>query len=206
MNASSFLELVEARYRELHDYADHGQVKRAGPGGECNFTTDYHQGGTFRFRAWFGHPYRPLRHMIFRHEIGMDQSKAPYSVSQFHEDAAQRREEESLAMAIAGATGISHGSAHTIGTLLFQDVGGMPLKNWKRLRFRRMRDVDGVLCITISGRRPSAGRMLACFGAEDLLLRRLQWKFTKGHRSEKRRVIDKAVFTSASSALPGIAA
>lgn len=207
MSVHSFLQLVEARYRELRHYADHGQVTslRASRQSICSFATDYRQGGTFSFRFWSAHPYPPLRHLISRWEIGLDQAQAPYFVTQFHDEMPQREKEESLKMAIAGATGISRSSAHTIGTLLFQDVGGLSLKNWKRLRFRRMRDVDGTPCITIGGRHPKAGRMLACFGAQDLLLRRLQRKYPRGLQSDERRAIDAAVFTSASSALRGIA-
>lgn len=208
MTVHSFLHEVEARYRSLQHYADHGQVRslRSRHASECDFVTEYRQDGAFRFRFWSGHPFPPLRHLVSHWEIGTDDAGVPYFISEYAGQAPRRESEESLALAIAGATGISRSSAHTIGTLLFQDIGGMPLKDWKRLRFRRMRLVDGVLCITISGRHPGAGRMLACFGAHDLLLRRLQRKFPRGLRSEELRRVDDAVFTSASSGPHGTAA
>jgi hypothetical protein len=209
MKAESFLEVVQERYRQLQHYADHGSVHGMRPtsGSPCEFATEYNRGGTFKFSFGRGHPFLPLRSkFISRWEAGMDGAGTPYFVAQYPGKEPERQIEASLALAIAGATGISSGAAHTIGTLLFDEIGGMPLKHWKRLRFRRMRMVDGILCIAVSGRHPRGGRMLACFGADDLLLRRLQRKFAGGRRSEERRVVDQAVFTSASSVPRGIAA
>jgi hypothetical protein len=80
---------------------------------------------------------------------------------------------KSLEWAVAGATGISDGTAHTIASLLFPDVRGFRLSDLQRLRFRRTRVIDGVACIAISGLHPRGGRCTAWFGAQDLLLRRL---------------------------------
>jgi hypothetical protein len=209
MKMKTFLEAVQQRYRQLQHYADHGSVHRTrqNAGGPCTFATEYQRGGTFKFSFSKGHPYLPLRSRFVSHwEIGIDSAGTPYFIAQYPGSEPERQDEQSLALAVAGATGISSGAAHTIGTLLFDEIGGMPLTHWKRLRFRRMRMVDGILCIAVSGRHPRGGRMLACFGADDLLLRRLQRKFAGGRRSEERRMVDQAVFTSASSVLRGIAA
>jgi hypothetical protein len=80
---------------------------------------------------------------------------------------------ESLDLAIAGATGISSGTAHTIGALLFAEVSGFNLLDLRRVRFRRNRIVLGVPCICVSGLHPRAGRWSAWFGEQDMLLRRL---------------------------------
>ncbi|MGV7207509.1 hypothetical protein ACLB1G_06610 [Oxalobacteraceae bacterium A2-2] len=71
-------------------------------------------------------------------------------------------------------TGIARGVADTIDTLLFRVAGGFQLATLQRLRFRRLRVVDGVLCRAVSGLHPHGGRITAWFGADDLLLRRLQ--------------------------------
>jgi hypothetical protein len=76
-------------------------------------------------------------------------------------------------MAVACATGISHGTAHTIGALLFEEIGGFTLHHMRRIRFRALRPISGVDCIAVSGLHPAGGRITAWFGTEDLLLRRL---------------------------------
>ncbi len=95
-------------------------------------------------------------------------------------------QEKSLEMAVAGATGISSGTAHTIGELLFDEVGGSSFLDLKRIRFRRTREIDGVHCVAISGLHPNGGRITAWFGVDDLLLRRKLRKHSRGKTDELR--------------------
>ena len=43
----------------------------------------------------------------------------------------------------------------------------------RRIRFRRSRVFDGVMCTRISGLHPRGGRYTAWFGVDDLVLRKL---------------------------------
>lgn len=99
MTVRLFLHAVDASYASLQHYADHGQVRslRSGHASECDFATDYRQGGAFSFRFWSGHPYLPLRHLVLRWEVGTDDTGTPYFTTRFAGAAPQRENQESLA-------------------------------------------------------------------------------------------------------------
>ena len=106
-------------------------------------------------------------------EFGTDGSTI-YFWSRSYDGSSELEYPESLLLAVAGATGISSGTAHTIGALLFKEVGGFRLTDMCRIRFRATREFQGVRCVVVSGSHPGGrGRVTAWFGAEDLLLRRL---------------------------------
>lgn len=173
-NAHAYLQAVYERYRTLEVYGDSGTSKsldRKYPR-VCNFETQYQRPGLFRFAFECPHPSPGRRYLFSKCVIGHD-GTAPYFFSQYYSGPADIEQSESLEMAVAGATGISMGTAHTIGALLFADVGGFSLLHMKRIRFRRYRMIQGVPCVCVSGLHPRGGRYSAWFGAEDMLLRRL---------------------------------
>lgn len=186
-NAREFLAAVQQRYRTLAEYSDHGSCtwKRA-PQSALTFQTHYRHPGHFRFAFDNPHPFPPLAHIVTRTEIGSDEEGA-YIATNWN--GVARREATTLEMAVAGATGISMGTAHTISALLFREVGGFQLDDLRRLRFRRLRLIDGTVCRAISGLHTSGRRISAWFGAEDLLLRQLEWHGS----SIERHVISTAV-------------
>src|SRR5215831_14278739 len=144
-NARSYLEAVYQRYRSLDAYGDSGMsrsVSRRHPR-ICNFETQYQRPGLFRFAFESPHPSRRRRHLFSKCVIGHD-GTAPYFYSKHYSGPAGVEQAESLEMAVAGATGISSGTAHTIGALLFAEVGGFNLLDLRRIRFRRDRKVHGV--------------------------------------------------------------
>jgi hypothetical protein len=173
-NAREFLREVEAHYRSLPGYSDSGLSRSLGLRRPrlCTFETAYRAPGLFRFSFSSSHPYKPLRNLVTRDVIGTDGLK-PYFYSRSYGGEEEIEVPESLEMAVAGATGISSGTAHTIGALLFQEVGGFRLLDLRKIRFRPRREIDGVPCIAVTGLHPFGGRTTAWFGSEDLLLRRL---------------------------------
>jgi outer membrane lipoprotein-sorting protein len=174
-NAREFLSAVEARYRSLPAYSDTGVARSFSlrRPRTCTFETAYVAPGHFRFAFETPHPYRPLAHHVSRDVIGTD-GNTVYFYSRSYGGQAELEYPESLLMAVAGATGISSGTAHTIGALLFEEIGGFRLTDMRRIRFRSMREFMGVKCVVVSGLHPGGrGRVTAWFGAEDLLLRRL---------------------------------
>ena len=173
-NAREFVEAVIRRYRELGSYSDIGKSYRPNCRRErlCTFQTDFRAPTNFRFEFATPHPYRRLRHHVARAVVGICQGR-PYLFDQSYSGEKSIEVPESLDLALAGATGISSGTAHTIGALIFPEVHGHTLLDLKRLRFRRNRSIDGVLCTAVSGLHPRGGRVTAWFGDSDLLLRRL---------------------------------
>lgn len=173
-NAREFLEAVVRRYRELSSYSDTGRSHCPNCRRErlCTFRTDFVAPNNFRFAFESPHPYRRLKHLKSQVVVGTHLGKQ-YFYDKTYSDTPSIEIPESLELAIAGATGISSGTAHTIGALLFPEVGGFTMLDLRCLRFRRDRVVDGIQCVAVSGLHPRGGRYTAWFGTHDLLLRRI---------------------------------
>lgn len=183
-NAREFLDALTAHYRALSSYSDVGVVRpiwKPDPL-SCWFETQYESPGRFRFQFIRPHPYRKLRHLLTKYIAGSDGSAA-YFVTEEGGRLPTVEEQESLEMAVAGATGISQGTAHTIGGLLLECVGGFSFSMLQRPRFRSSRHFDGVACYRVSGVFPPIGRFTLWVGAQDFLLRKVV-----NHRHRKEEV------------------
>ena len=137
----------------------------------CTFETRFRRPTLLRFAFESPHPSRRRQHMVSRCVVGHDGTR-PFFWASHYSSPAQLDHPESLDLALAGATGISSGTAHTIGALLLPDITGFNLLDLRRQRFRKGRIVQGVHCTCVSGLYPRGGRCTAWFGTEDLLLRR----------------------------------
>ena len=173
-NARSYVEAVYARYRSLERYSDTGISRSLGRRHPriCRFETQFQRPDLFRFDFESPHPSPRRKHLTSRCVVGKD-GAAPYFFSRHYSGEPELEHPESFELAIAGATGISSGTAHTIGALLFEEVGGFTLLHLKRIRFRRSRVIHGVQCVCVSGLHPRGGRVTAWFGSQDMFLRRL---------------------------------
>lgn len=163
-----------ARYRSLRSYSDVGVVRpvHAAKPLSCWFETDYVAPDNFRFQFIRPHPYRPLAQHLTKYVAGTASGEAYFCTEQRGEKRRVERE-SSLEMAVAGATGISQGTAHTIGALLIERVGGFSLSMLNHLRFRESQNFDGVSCYRVSGVHPRRHSVTLWVGVHDLLLRRL---------------------------------
>jgi hypothetical protein len=116
-----------------------------------------------------------------------------YYYKHFPRSEPKLEQSANLARLVSRATGVSQGTAHTIGKLLVADVYGFSLTDLRRPRFRRSRDFEGVTCLCISGIHPRRGRVTVWLGAKDLLLRKIiDHEF---HREEVRQhiVVDQPI-------------
>lgn len=186
-NAREFLAAVTARYRALASYSDVGVVRpiwKLEPL-SCWFETHYESPSRFRFQFIRPHPYRKLRHLLTKYIAGSD-GTAAYFVTEERGQLPVVETQVSLGMAVAGATGISQGTAHTVGSLLLECVGGFSFSMLQRPRFRSTRNFDGVACYRVSGVFPPIGRFTLWVGTQDLLLRKV---VNHRHRNEEIRFI-----------------
>lgn len=187
-NAHAFLEAVILRYRSIAHYSDIGLKRSFHKRRQhiVHFETAYRQPHFFRFAFFNTHPYPPLRHLRIHTVIGKD-GQASYFHTKSYDGRESLENEPSLNIAVAGATGISRGSAYTIAALLFEEIEGLYLPALHRLRFRRIREIDGITCIAVSGLHPYDGRRVtAWFGAKDLMLRRVLENTSYGKSEELR--------------------
>lgn len=171
-SAKELLNAVVARYRAMEKYADSGHVRLQMKGNDhfLYFQTARGEGGDFRFSFDCPHPYRPLRHKVRRHVVGRCEGRS-YLLSGW--SSGQTLDlPESFGRAIAGATGISGGAAHTIASLMFEEVGGWSFADLKRPRLRSITSVDGVDCYRVTGLQ---GRLPVTLfvGMGDLIIRKL---------------------------------
>jgi len=179
--AKELLDRVADRYRSLSSYSDVGVIRPRGTSEPltCWFETDYQFPGKFRFQFIRPHPRRrrtgrwiPM-YRITKYVVGSNGNGA-YLFTQERGRHASCNDEESLELAIAGATGISRGAAHTIGRLLLPSVEGFSLLMLRKPRLKTTRAFEGINCYRVSGLHPWApGRYTAWIGTEDLLLRKL---------------------------------
>lgn len=184
-NAREFLVEVATRYRAIVSYSDVGVVRPTWKPDplSCWFETQYENPGRFRFQFIRPHPYRKLRHLLTKYIAGSD-GTAAYFVTEERGQSPVVETQESLEMAVAGATGISQGTAHTIGGLLLECVGGFSFSMLQRPLFRSARNFDGVACYRVSGVFPPIGRFTLWVGMQDLLLRKV---VNHSHRKEEIR-------------------
>lgn len=174
-SARSLLHAVLARYASLQRYADTGCTRSdtgLGKRYERRFVSRLDAERDFRFEFASPHPYPPLRHREQHFAVGQ-LAGVPYFSQRRPSGEEDVQSPGSLRVAVAMATGISGGSAHTLGTLLFPETGESLLGLLLRPRRRRPRVVNGVLCHQVRGRHPCGGRIRLFVGMQDLLLRRL---------------------------------
>jgi hypothetical protein len=178
-------------YTAMKTYQDKGVVIDRDRSGDTScrtvFSTCFMRPSLFQFYFESPHPYPPLAHQMRRNICGMDEDST-YLWSTDYSGGNRRIEEiVSLDMAIAGATGISGGSAFTIYQLLFK--GALDWHNRLIDLVRRDdEDVDGVRCSVLSGRLKHAANIkeIFYFEQESLLLRK-QVTFFPKFRSEEIR-------------------
>lgn len=189
LSAKDVIAAVIERYRALQVYSDQGYVITRLPGHDefiCSFQTALGPKGDFRFAFQRPHPYWRLRHKISRHIVGRAHGQAYFASAR--SGAAMTVETwPDLVIPIAAATGISSGAGHTIGRLLFPEIGGWSLAELKRPRLRSPQWLDGVLCYRVTGLQ-GRRRMSVFAGMHDLLIRKIAAR--NGSHEEVRQALD----------------
>jgi hypothetical protein len=190
-DARAVLRRVSQTYSAMTSYADSGAVKSVigdDPTYQTNFATLYKAPSLFRFEFSSPHPYPPLRHIVTKHVVGFDGSTA-YSTWQEYQKAPRLRTEESLDLAVAGATGISRGSAHTIGRLLFPKLSGVAIGEPLDARFADDTLIGDIPCFVILAVYRRGFEDEYAIEKQSLLIRRLRSHTGKSPAEEYRENI-----------------
>jgi hypothetical protein len=186
MTAQDVLLAMHSKYAAMRSYQDRGVVLTKFPTkqepDELTFATFFRRPDHFRFEWTTHHPYEGLRH-IRTHRVIWSNGTDAFLYSD--RDGTVKRE-ESLRMAIAGATGVSSGAAHTISPLLMADVGGFTLPQLQRLTLQDG-ECEGVQCHRIGGYHPNGEFYEVFVGVHDLLLRRVSEPDCEGVASNEFR-------------------
>ncbi len=172
MGPHDILTAMSFRYGIMRSYQDRGVVLAGRPRGAgtdpTSFATFFRRPAQFRF-DW---------------SMGLLDAEPPRAQTQgaVWSDGARVflrpdrdgmiEHPQSLRRAIAGATGVSYGAAHTVSALLMAEVGGFTLPQLQRLTLQQG-ECDGVECHRIGGFHPRGTQFEVFVGIEDLLLRRV---------------------------------
>lgn len=163
-------------YRNLSSYRDEGVVNTESRqrqfSGETTFETMFLQPTFFRFAFSRPHPYPPLAHIITRTICGSD-GRGAFMWTKHHDSPAQIESSENLSLAVASATGISSGAAHTIAVMLLGEVRGRRFESLENLSIAGKDTFEGATCHVITGhlREPETDYRMY-IDSQKLLLRR----------------------------------
>lgn len=170
MSAYEILQEMHAKYARMISYQDMGVVLTTWPNKTENnqicFTTAFRRPDRFRFE-WSDH--RPSAGVRHSRSVLWASSSGIYS-----NYLGEIETEQNLQLAIAGATGISNGSAHTVSAMLIPDFG-FAVSDIIKLSLEQeiFEDID---CYRIIGRHPYdeiEDNYEVFIGVHDLLLRQV---------------------------------
>lgn len=167
---------MRAAYAALRSYSDTGVVLTHMPGNdqpnEITFRSVFVRPQLFRFEWISHHPYPPLRHIKYNSVIWSNADGA-YHWSDRGGNAEMRKKLDSLDMAVAGATGVSLGAAHTIASLLLPRMGRAVDEGVTWDGATNVEDIEGVACHHLTGQHQGGGRYELWIGKEDYLVRKM---------------------------------
>jgi hypothetical protein len=126
MTAIEVLRTMLLKYSIMKSYQDSGVVLHQRPDrpepNQVIFSTSFLRPDRFRFEWTTHHPYPPLRHLKTERVIWSDGGGA---FLYDNHDGGSVEQQEDLIMAIAGATGVSMGSALTVSNMLLPEIGAV---------------------------------------------------------------------------------
>lgn len=153
--ADAFIQDTVATYRAMSSYQDRGrsvQTLKSTPDDDepamatVDFATAFRRPNKIRFSWTKTYNFMDDR-APSKEELGSDGSK----VWSWNSTDSAPEAEESIGMAVAGATGVTYGAAHMIPRLLTDDVHGFRIDQLKHLKILRSERLEGIDCYVLHG-------------------------------------------------------
>jgi hypothetical protein len=170
MNAQAILDQMHANYAQMTSYQDSGVVittwTAEPPSEKIFFTTAFRRPDRFMFE-WMSDDSQDQRRILSRSALWSGRlGTFTHFISREPPERAN-----SLCLAIAGATGISGGAAHTIPAMLMPEVTGFMLSELEDLSLTQ-EVFESTACYRILGHHPYDGGLCETLvGIDDCLLR-----------------------------------
>ena len=167
---------VVKSYAAMSSYQDEGNVtSHVGDDSSYKiaFTNLYKSPALFRFRFAVPHPYPPLHDIVTNYDVGFD-GAAGYFVLKRPEKPATAVPVQNLNLALARATGVSLGAAHTLSRLLVREVSGVSMLDLVNPQIGEDTTLDGTACYSLSAQHPRGGEWGLWIAMDTLLVRKLR--------------------------------
>jgi hypothetical protein len=182
MTAEQIIQRMAAQYASAKTYQDVGIIQDIKSGGQIeavnSFKTYFVRPNKFRFE-WESYSFRGDREWNIVWGSGANVFKDYWW--------GEVEKEENLSMAIAGATGVSRGAAHTIPTLLMKEVGGFRFTDLARISLLHEEKFENVACFVVRGYHPFGFPIDLWISKTDFLLRKSREKREDGRFEEEIR-------------------
>ena len=190
-SAGDLLSKMARTHASMKSYTDRGVVRlylipNSSPN-ETTFETAFERPARFRFAWVMHHPFPPLRHIAWPAVVWSDGADS-YSRYDYGLGPPVTEKVESLGMAIAGATGVSNGAAHTVPRLLMPEIGGTSVADLKSGTVVGIESVEGEPCYHVVGE-ARIGQTDVWIGTKDSLIRKVQERLSSTLQEEIRRDI-----------------
>jgi hypothetical protein len=177
-------QVVET-YHSLSTYADRGTsiVRLTSVNYTVEFKTLFKRPARLRFEWTVERTESALK----QHGLIWSDGTNAWASYSFHGNKLEPKKD--LDLAVAGATGASCDTAHTIPRLLTDDVGGFRLDEIQELKILGNDTADGVECVVLVGRYRNVPERKIWVGRTDHLIRRIEERSEGMMREEVRTQI-----------------
>lgn len=174
ITAQSIVEKMAAQYANASSYQDTGVVEDVKGEGAGQSVT------VIKFKTFFVRPHffrfewtdRSVVTSEERLNVVWNDGKQTYGYYSWDDAGIEKKED--LGLGIAGATGISRGSAHVIPALLMEEVGGFRLPETSNVSLLGEEKFEGEDCYIVRGYHPHNFPIDMWIGKRDFLLRKVK--------------------------------
>jgi outer membrane lipoprotein-sorting protein len=174
MSAPAIVEKMAAQYANASSYQDTGVVQDS-LAEDTNRLEEI-----IKFKTFFARPHflrfewtdRDIATTEERLNVVWNDGKDTYHYYSWDDPAVERT--KNIGLGIAGATGISRGSAHTVPALLMEEIGGFRLIEMSNLSMIGEERFEGEDCYLIRGYHPHNFPIDMWISKRDFLLRKIK--------------------------------
>jgi outer membrane lipoprotein-sorting protein len=181
---NEIIKLMVEQYAAVTSYRDSGVVETATGGSLPTRSTDV------AFKIYFTRPRKLHFEWVELSSFSSAERNVVWSDGEktfgyYSFEPGKVKPEEDLGMGLAGATGVSLGSAITVPNLLLKDVGGFSLVDLKRISLKGEEQFEGEACYVLEGFHPNSEPWQFWVGKKDFLLRKLTTRRENGELEEE---------------------